>query len=737
VYVTTAGLNDFNRSWRTTAAGAAPVAADRIFILGEYTGQADPQPPTGNSWVVTKDDSVTTDIGKIDVGKGGTLRFKKDSNTKLRTSGSLQVWDGGVLNTGEVGAANRIQSGFVCILELNCTAEGQYGIQIRNGGTWIGQGNPLTNWRAKLAADYASGTTITTDISTGWTAGAADVGDLIAIASTARYTAATDAPQSESRRITGIAGAVITLSSALGNAHAGVAPTQAEVINLSRNVKIRAVTAVEPTATPPLFTTGTHYTTFLEFLAGAIVDLDWVQIHDIGAVPGGGYNKRGVDIGTTTGTCGINNCAIYNGRTNGVFISGGVSNNITFEDNVLFNLATVTGAGFDLAATSSGTSISVKRNVFMQRSHNTINHVRLLDCGFPFQDNCIIGGYRGLVLGESVVPTNPFSGNIVYSCVLAGISIENNLPGIVISGTKVWRCGISSTAAAGIIITSAVSNVFTDITFSAVEIWGCSQSNIMFQNAVEKALFLDCLFHGGTAFATVNGIAFGSVATSFGNNFRGEFYNCDFGGGAPAGKTTHTNDLNIIGILLIDVVMVNCRLGSATEILGLTLMSAGSAIRSARHDQTAAVHKTWQKYGIVEADAAYYKGAAPSEKLTPNTAGQKVESSPKRVAVANGQACAISAWVRKSSTYNGGAEPRLMMRRYDAAAQGANKTFYAADQVINTFSGAGSAGGAPDAAAFQQLAGTPPAVDDDTVLEFFVDAEGTAGTVHVEDWSVA
>lgn len=71
--------------------------------------------------------------------------------------------------------------------------------------------------------------------------------------------------------------------------------------------------------------------------------------------------------------------------------------------------------------------------------------------------------------------------------------------------------------------------------------------------------------------------------------------------------------------------------------------------------------------------------------------------------------------------YNG-AQPRLMLRANAAAG-------IDSDVVIATASG--------ELGSWLTLSGSSPTVNDDCELEFYVDCDGTAGTVNVSDWSVS
>ena len=95
-------------------------------------------------------------------------------------------------------------------------------------------------------------------------------------------------------------------------------------------------------------------------------------------------------------------------------------------------------------------------------------------------------------------------------------------------------------------------------------------------------------------------------------------------------------------------------------------------------------------------------------------------------AVASGGTVAISAYLYKSAigdgaAYNGG-QPRLIQRANPALGLDS-------DVVLATYS-AGTG-------AWNQISATSSVANDDGVLEFIVDCDGTAGWVNVDDWAAA
>ena len=144
-----------------------------------------------------------------------------------------------------------------------------------------------------------------------------------------------------------------------------------------------------------------------------------------------------------------------------------------------------------------------------------------------------------------------------------------------------------------------------------------------------------------------------------------------------------------------------------------------------KYNQTAGDHRTEMTFGQLRTDATVYNTAAPSMRMTPNTAGIKLESAPLgrgvQAAVNSGDTVTASVAVRKDTTYTG-SQPRLIVRAN--AAIGINS-----DTVLATYS-AGTG-------AWNSLSGTTAAANDDGVMEFIVDCDGTAGFVNLDDWALA
>jgi hypothetical protein len=170
---------------------------------------------------------------------------------------------------------------------------------------------------------------------------------------------------------------------------------------------------------------------------------------------------------------------------------------------------------------------------------------------------------------------------------------------------------------------------------------------------------------------------------------------------------------------------------TGTEFSGVPNLAPGGSVVSLRNDDTDGNHKGWKYGGIdsnysLELDTSIFGTASPSLRLRPGHATNRLESATFEASCANGNTLTVSVKVRQSVSGDGTAHsgyttrPRLMVRRNYMAG-------ITSDTVLDTATA--SADGA-----WETLTGTTAAVGDDCVLEFFVDCEGTAGWVNVDDF---
>ena len=687
---------NWSRMLRGTA-DQAPGVGDTIIVAGEHTGAG-----TGNDITVTMNNIDTTDYGNasttlesLGICKRGILTWgvTASTNYNLRLSGLLIVFNGGTYNQGTV--ATPMPSTCTAKLEFDCAADGDFGFVARNGSTVVMQGNPLTYDRCLLASDEAvNSTEWTTSVETGW-----KDNDEIAIASTTRtYN------QCEKGALNGDAsGTTLTVDGfggaggGLAYAHSGTTKTQAEIINLTRNVKITNVTAAA--------------ITYVYLAPTASINFDWTEISYIGVASG---IKHGIYIDTTTGSCDIQNCSIHDSEAYLFNLPLSTNNNIVISNNVTFKHVNY---GIKIVATS-GTSITLNNNCIMGGSGTNSNGIFSADAGIIITNNTIAGmGAVGLTINESgsaVFGTK--SGNTIHSN--NGISFDcQYLIDGTISSTTIWygnttglridRCG--------------------NIIYNILDIYGCNNRSIILDRNNFNILFKTLTEGGVTSYATDVGIDSGTLQGIEVIRIEDSLI-----GSATDIYTTHsTADIRAYGGF--ECVLNNVTLGSTEETsIGTSYFVNGSYIQSQRNDKTEGNNKTYVKYGIISQDSSFYNTATPSARLTPNSASYKLESAPlgkgMKVAVDSGESATINVYVRKSQTAGGppaetaynGNQPRLIVRKNIAAG-------ITSDTVLDTAAGA--------AGNWEQLTGTTAAVSEDCVLEFIVDADGTAGWVNIDDWS--
>ena len=684
------------RALRTTTE-AAPGAGDDMIICGEKTGAG-----AETAIVVTMDSEAATDYGaastslvtpSLAICDGGTLQYGTTAATNyiLRQSGNVVIYSGGTFNIGTTDTP--IPRGGSAVLEFDCAADGGFGLLVRNLGTFVAQG--LSRTAAKLVdrcllnTDEAiASTSLGVSADTGWLDN-----DEIAVASTTQT-----ASQSEKGALNGNANAsdmtvdgFAGAGGGLAAAHSGTSPTQAEVILLTRNVRVRAVTST--------------LVTYCCFKPTSIVDIDWCEFYYLGE---NATDKHGIDVQTISGSFNMQRSSIHDCEDAGFYINGTTADNITFSNNVMYLCGTTTSAhSLEVADATSGASIVINGNIVMRPTGTSTDCFRFADNGITCTNNTAVGSVGFGFNYTEAAPLGTNSGNTAHSCTSRGLSFAAIIAGGTITNFTAWRNTLE-----GILLSTASIH---DLLFDGGVLFGNGTSNIAISTGpIVNVEFKNYILNGDSSFATTNGVGLTGVCINL------KFTNCDFST-ASGILTAHTNDFNVLGSeKYVCVLSQNCKLGASVEVLNQAGMLINSFIRSARHDQTAGSHKSFFKYGTIALDAATFHTAAPSEKLTPNNTTTRLESGMKKYAVANGGTITPSVWVRKSAAYDG-AQPRLILKANPAAG-------IAADVVLDTMT--------VGVDTWEQLTAVSAAVTDDAVLEVCVDCIlGTGGDVFVDDYS--
>lgn len=684
-----ATANNWSRMLRTTTT-AAPGAGDSMFVLGEWTAAA-----TKTNRVVTNDILIGTDFGggslvlaSLGIGKGGTFQFGSTAATNyvFRISGVIQVWVEGIFTIGTV--ATPIPRDSTAALELDSGTDGDFGIV--SYGTFTVQGLSRTTAKnityCKLNTDEAAGQTVLgVDTDTGWLNG-----DEIAIATTTQTR-----DQGETATLSGGAAATtITITAGLAAAHGGSVATkvQAEVILLTRNVRITGVTA--------------GVTGYVTLMAGA-VDVDWCLFRYIAGAQGA--LKGGVSFNSATLTSFGWDFNVHRDSDAAVafdvlvaatvtltqthFWSGGTTALIDIDSSATGTNLVLTDVCLVNDSTASGTAIT-------QSAAGTLTLTRVFVSGSS-ASGISVSSVDATIIG---IDLNMHGNGTASNAALLSSGVQR----LVLTRPVFWR---NASSAMRFINTSDV-----DVT-DGVYFGNGSQVSV---ESVGQAVFRNTTFNGDASFATTTGISISSAC----DYYKAKFVGCSFSatvahttadiGGAPSAAAT-----------FLDLTFVNTVLAAATEILAAVTAAAfaDSAFRYQRKDGTTNTHETvYPRLGTVAYETTTFRTASPSERLTPSgaTATFKLRSAIKRCPVASTKVITVSVYVRKDGSYTGSA-PRLIARANPALG-------YDSDTVLDTLSvGAGT---------WEQLTGTTtPAAEENGVFEFYVDCDGSAGNVFVDDWS--
>lgn len=685
---------NWSRMLRTTT-NLTVAAGDNGFILGEFTAAG-----TFTARTLTWDLTAATDFGGASttlagwgVGVGGTVSFQANAATAyiMQMSAMFLVWVGGTLNQGTLGTPCPRDSSMT--IQFDCAADGDFGLVVY--GTWNAQGQNrlagVDNHFALLNADAAAAaTSLTTDRQL-----SLKNGDEFAIASTTKTVT-----ESEVRTANADAGATtVTTASGLTNAHKGTTPVFAEIISLTRGVKV--------------ISTSSTFMTYVTLNSGCTVDCDWAEFKFIGA----GTGKRGVEWAGASGSVNFNKCSFRDADTNCFYadLTGGVGA-FTLTDCVFWKWAVAGGSGnafFINEATSSTWTctgcVAIGNNTsstgfFINDLGGTFQNCRAAGCQIGYRILEETGGFPHAIDGT-------ISGLLAHSCNSSGISLEG-IGGGTISSLTAYRCG-----AACLAFTSEVSDLLID----TADFWGGGTQNISTASItyLNNITLRNVRSNGDTTFATTNG--FSLVGSKSYTGIRLEA--CNFST-ASTGKTAHTTDI-LFGAssapTFCELYLINTTLAAATEIGNSSTLVGRSFIAYEKHEGvTGQNRRVYPQLGTVSFDSVTFRTASPSEQAAPTAAlaGFKLRTGSRRVPIASGQTCTISTYVNKSALYNGNA-PRLRVEQ--------NSALGISEATVATHSsGAGS---------FFQLIGTVGPVAEDGVLSFYTDGDGSAGQWNVDDWS--
>jgi hypothetical protein len=750
--------NNWSRCLRTTT-NQAPASTDVLIMTGEWTSAA-----TKTDITVTMNETATTAYGKTYVGKGGTLQYGTATATNyvLRLAGDLVLNSTGVLNIGTTGTP--MPSTSTAVLEFDCASDGQYGLIVYNSSVLVAQGNAITT-NALLAADAsASATSLTTSVSTGW-----KNGDNIALAPTSRtYT------EAETKSLTADASGTTLTISAITNARSGTSPTQAELVNLTRNVKIRSVSSTNMT--------------YIDMYQNASVDIDYVEFRYLGvnSINKYGFNIRG---GTNTNSISVRYSSMWDFESYIVNINT-VTTNFEFSDNVLYNCnsAATAIAAFYMTAGGTYSNLKINNNIWIGckcTTSTTNGIVRLNGLNTQFNGNVFAGCDSGSTSNAAVHITSglqaiEISGLTCHTNRGYGIFTESGSRYQTWQNFTLWRNGNYGFA-------TGSSTFNTKIRLYTATMFGNTTGNMLLQGGTNLCIFRSLTLRGDASFST-------GVGISCSHKGWVHIYNSSLGATTAHTTADISNSMSAAGLYLY-----NTSLNSTTEISNSTSLDEGFGIFMHKYDANSTQFRIIGRFGQLDQETTNRKTASGyAWKITPNATNNSgsdkicipalYEDRPFK-AVANASSLVtITAWVLKNAAYNGNAARLVLLggiiggissdvtasaaepqRTITAATNAspiaittsANHGYSTGDRILiesvggntaangmwtvtvtssTTFtldssSGNGTYTSGGTSNRYEQLTvtGTP---NEAGVLEFYVDCDGTAGNIWVDDIAV-
>lgn len=713
------------------ASAAAPTTGDQLIIVGSRTGAGNLTPVTvtmDQTSSAVKYGTTSTTLTSITIGQGGILDFgyAAATNYYMNVQGILTVSFGGTLTIGTV--ANPIPRDSTATLNFDITGSaGAYSLRCQ--GTFTAQGLSRTVGKNVVGCLLTStlsalGTTLNVDRDTGWKSG-----DVIRIGGTQQ-----SGGKGDSGTLSGDASAsAMTITVGVTNAHEGTVATgkQAEVILSTRNVTVRTTTAGKGT--------------YLYLGYNSAIDFDWVAFVGMGA----GSSPYGMSINGNA-SFGLDYCHF---DPNGGSTAYGVtlySSSATIPPQ--FNMTLTHNTAFqmiDWMYQFQGTSGTHSAFALTLEDHWVVGGPTWGYAGFLYEKDIMraVTVRRGrFAEGYSTNPTmlfnpgeawnygggGPPKGWLIEDCVFHGMGYPVSFSGtnsgfVTFRRCKWWR--IKTNGEIAVYVSASWRDVlFEDCEFQATYL---AASYIVPAGSVDDVIFRRCKFGNEATYQGTHAIYFGATGGQ-NTRMRLRFEECLFGtaaGGTFTNLATADFGMQSVGNHQdIGITFVNCVRGAGgTQFSSVFLdgITGRGYLAFQREEGVLGAHRIrYPRLGVVARDATVYRSSPASEKMTPAIATTSVVrlcSQPKRFDVTLAAQRSPSVWVRTDAAYNGLA-PRLIMRAN--AAVGVND-----DTVLATHSLVSGS--------WVQLTGAMPSpAEDEGQVEVYVDCNGTAGNVWVDDWSI-
>ena len=698
IYAISNGVATTTHRFIVTSTTQAPASADDLWVVSEWTTGS-----TVNEFTVTMDNttsattfgSATANYGGINLNTNAYLNYGTSSSTNyyLRLNGFVWLSAGASLNIGT--SATTIPSTSTAVLEFSGASQGftqNGGANAVSFGTYVSsvsiRGSNPTNPYALLGADAAvAATSITTNISTGWKSG-----DTIVMAGTGAVTTGQDL-----RTLTAdTVGTTASFTPGLTNAHGGSGDIIGEVINLTRTVKIRNSNASQGIIT----------------LNNVLMDIQGCEISNMGIMTITGVGQKTFK---------------YSSFYNSSYIVCSVTGIMNMDYNCFYNCSyfligsagsttTSSTINFNYFILAPGTSTSTTTNLLINPKFTDFIGNRMSGLNGTIGASIGVGSVifnTALTTFTDRIMNGVISANTVHSS-SAGFAFSL-LTSLSVYDCNAWRITASQPA-------------FNVGACDGVKFYNCNlygNLSASGQLAIGTAYgieFNNCNFRGGTTVVASRGVGLVGSCDPI-------FRNCTFG----TGQTHSVADVVITAVRDNRLLFENCVLNSTTKFSSLTNLYGNSFVKLQRYQQTNNNHYIYTAIGnAAQYDGVIYKTGVASTRLIPLTTTFKHKSPVKIIPISSGSTATVSVWVRKSSVsdasganYNG-AQPRLILAYSPSVFNYTGDT----DQVLATMTAA--------VGTWEQLTATIPYTAYSTGgFEVYVDCDGTAGWINVDDWSVS
>ncbi len=730
--------NNFCRKLVTTTT-AAPAASDHLTVTGQFTGAG-----AGSDFTVTFNNTASTSFGPTVSGgppegfvisSRGILTCEATAATayRLRWKGEFLITGGGVMNIGSSGS--RLPSDTTFLFECDGASATDTRFKVRDGGTF--------NVYCIIKQDFALMTTdkvatntviVLNGPLTGWL-----ISDQVA------FSPSTSQTHYERKTILTVDSSTqITLSAGLTNAHSGTSPTQSRVLNMTRNVKFTSVGTTNrggfhfPGGTGVIHIEGMEFTSdYLGLNSGAFTGVNLqpssvssVVMKNISFNPStNGTGNNNPMLTMQQGLAQLDNCTLdgvvsydsanYHLRTdNNTDGTALIINNWSAIRNsdgtplLHIKSRSMTFTNIYAVGAQSGTGVLQEYNGTELFATPDPAKWDTIECAWCSNGGFAWGAQATNAKCDFSLKSLKFWRNVGF-----GFRASQNIGYGLIDGLVAFANSQQNTqnAAVGVLYNAdliVVRNFFitgdaTFITYTGITHWpGPGRANFLLEN-------------GEFANATSPYVALNWGVISYSNI-------------AQSVTTVRMRNVKVNG-----VAVAATSGGAGTRLTDSSFASAShyepenvNWIKVQRHDQTDGNNRSYWPNGNTTTDTVIYDVSSPSERLTPNNITWKLRSAEFAVPVDDGATPTISVRVRKSvsgdaggANYNGN-QPRLILR-YNPAVHGAT-----GDTVLATYASAGGS--------FNTLsAAIPSAAIADGVLRCYVDCDGTAGWINVDNWDAA